>query len=91
MEQYYLRSIVGEIAKGVEKLIAEGVISKDKKVLLYGLDRNSFAMRTVLENLGYCNIEGYFQQGMNHHQVLLYQKLHALVQYEYHILMLFQR
>lgn len=62
MEQYYLRSLIGEIAKGIEELIAAGVIDNGKKVLLYGLDRYSFAMRTILENLGYCNIEGYLSE-----------------------------
>lgn len=59
MESYYIKSIIAEIAKGIETLIAQKVIVKDKRVLLYGLDRYSFAMRTILSNLGYHNIEGY--------------------------------
>ncbi len=59
MESYYIKSIIGEIAKGIEKLICKGSIIKDRKIILYGLDRYSFAMRTILSNLGYSNIEGY--------------------------------
>ena len=59
MSSYSIKSIIGEIAKGIEKLIAEGTITPDRKVILYGLDRYSFAMRTILANLGYDNIEGY--------------------------------
>lgn len=59
METYGIKSIVGEIAKGIRTLIEQGVIQKDKKVILYGLDQYSFAMRTILSNLGYGNIEGY--------------------------------
>ena len=56
---YLIKSIIGEIAKGVEALIEQNVIKKNQKVLLYGLDRYSFAMRTILSNLGYNNVEGY--------------------------------
>ena len=59
MESYYIKSIIGEIAKGIEKLICKGSIIKDRKIILYGLDRYSFVMRTILSNLGYSNIEGY--------------------------------
>ncbi len=59
MESYYIKSIIGELANGIEALIREQVIDKEKGVLLYGLDRYSFAMRTILSNLGYSNIEGY--------------------------------
>lgn len=59
MESYRITSIIGEIAKGIETLIGQGVINADSKVLLYGLERYSFAMRTILSNLGYHNIEGY--------------------------------
>lgn len=59
MESYYIKSIIGKIAEGIERLIGKGVIQKDRKVLLYGLDRYSFAMRTILDNLGYQNIAGY--------------------------------
>lgn len=59
MEKYYLKSIIGEIAKGIDDLIEAKVICKERKVLLYGLDRYSFAMRTILSNKGFHNIEGY--------------------------------
>lgn len=59
MEKYYIKSIIGEIAKGIERLIEQKVIKSDKQVILYGLDRYSFAMRTILSNLGYHNIECY--------------------------------
>lgn len=59
MASYYIKSIIEEIAKGIEKLIGEKIVSREKKILLYGLDRYSFAMRTILSNLGYNNIEGY--------------------------------
>lgn len=59
MESYYIKSIIGEISTGIEKLIHEGKITKDRKVILYGLHRYSYAMRTILVNLGYRNIESY--------------------------------
>lgn len=59
MEKYYIKSTIGEIAAGVEELIEQGVIRKDRKVILYGLDRFSFAMRTILSNKGFHNIECY--------------------------------
>lgn len=55
----YRKSIIGEITKGIERLIKEGIINGERKILLYGLDSFSFAMRTILSNLGYHNIEGY--------------------------------
>jgi len=57
MEKYILKSIIAEIAKGIEGLIDKGVIQQDRKLILYGLDRNSFAMRTILANKNYHNIE----------------------------------
>ena len=62
MGQYYIRSIIGEMAKGIEALKEQGEISKNRKVQLYGLDRNSFAMRTILANLGCCNVECYLSE-----------------------------
>ena len=59
MGSYYIRSIIGRIAEGIEYLIRQGTIEKSRKVILYGLDRHAFAMRTILSNLGYRNIEGY--------------------------------
>lgn len=59
MESYYIKSIIEQLAKGIEALVERKVIRKEKKVLLYGLDRYAFAMRTILSNLGYHNVEGY--------------------------------
>lgn len=59
MESYRIKSIIGEIADGIEALIERKVIRQDADVILYGLERHSFAMRTILANLGYHNIEGY--------------------------------
>ena len=62
MEKYYIRSIIGEVAKGIEALIEQGIIRKEKKVMLYGMDRFSFAMRTILDNKGFHNIECYLSE-----------------------------
>lgn len=59
MEKYYIKSMIGEIARGIEKLIERDVIKNDNRVILYGLDRYAFAMRTILSNLGFYNIECY--------------------------------
>lgn len=59
MEKYYLKSMIGEIAKGIDHLLEAKVICKERSVLLYGLDRYSFAMRTILSNKGFNNIDGY--------------------------------
>lgn len=62
MGSYYIKSIIGEIAKGIEDLISQNIIKHERKIILYGLDRYSFAMRTILSNLGYNNIEGYVSE-----------------------------
>jgi lipopolysaccharide cholinephosphotransferase len=54
---YYVKSIIGAIADGIKALDADGIL-KNKKIILYGLDRNSFAMRTILQHMGY-NVSGY--------------------------------
>ncbi len=59
MKSYYIISLIGEISKGIRRLVNQKVIRKEQKVILYGLDRYAFAMRTILSNLGYNNIEGY--------------------------------
>ena len=59
METYWIKSMIGAIAEGIEQLVRQGVIHAERKVILHGLDRNSFAMRTILSNLGYSNVEGY--------------------------------
>ena len=59
MGKYYIKSIIGGIADGIKRLINDGVIIKDESILIYGLDRNSFAIRTIMSNLGFNNIEGY--------------------------------
>ena len=53
MKRYYIESIIGKIAEEIKKLAEEGVITADKKIVLYGLDTYSFAMRTILSNLGF--------------------------------------
>lgn len=53
MKNYYVESIVENIAQGIKQLIAKNILTKDKKIVLYGLDTFSFAMRTVLFNLGF--------------------------------------
>lgn len=57
--KYRIKSIIGAIADGIERLIEQGVIRKDRKVILYGLDRYAFAMRTILANKRYHNIDCY--------------------------------
>ncbi|MEZ3485041.1 MAG: LicD family protein [Lachnospiraceae bacterium] len=59
MESYQIKSLIKMVADGIEVLIRQGIISKKRKVALYGLDRYSFAMRTILSNLGFNKIEGY--------------------------------
>lgn len=59
MGAYNIKSFIGQIADGIEDLIAKGVMDQNRKVLLYGLERYGFAMRTILSNLGYQRIEGY--------------------------------
>lgn len=59
MKKYYIKSMIGEIAKGIVRLIDQNAIRKDERVILYGLDRYAFAMRTILSNLGFNNIECY--------------------------------
>lgn len=59
MGSYKIKSYIGQIADGIEDLITKGVMDQNRKVLLYGLERYGFAMRTILSNLGYQRIEGY--------------------------------
>lgn len=59
MEKYYIKSLIGEVAKGIERLIDQNVIQNDRRVILYGLDRYAFAMRTILSNKGFNNVECY--------------------------------
>lgn len=59
MESYIIKSLIGAVAEGIEALMAKQVIRSDRNVLLYGLERYSFAMRTILSNLGFHNVEGY--------------------------------
>ena len=37
----------------------EGIIVSDKPVIIYGLDRHAFAIRTILDNYGLNNVECY--------------------------------
>lgn len=50
---YCIESIIAEIAQGIKGLIAKNIITEEKKIVIYGLDTFSFAMRTILDNLGF--------------------------------------
>jgi lipopolysaccharide cholinephosphotransferase len=65
MQKYYIKSLIGEVANGIDALIEKKIITGDRKVILYGLDRYSFAMRTILSNKGYNNIECYVSADEN--------------------------
>ncbi len=41
-------SVINRITNGIDGLIEEGIVSKDKYIVLFGLHRHSFAMRTIL-------------------------------------------
>ena len=43
-------SIIDRIAKGIDGLIDKGVVSSDKAIILFGLHRYSYAMRTILSH-----------------------------------------
>ena len=47
-----LISIINKIAIGIDNLIKSGKISQNSKISIYGLDRYSFAIRTILEHRG---------------------------------------
>lgn len=69
MGDYYVESIVGAIAQEIKALIDNNVITEDKKIVLYGLDTYSFAMRTILANFGFrvdCYISNNPEQLMSH-------------------------
>lgn len=59
MGTYQIKSLIGEIAEGIKRLLAAGQIREERRALLYGLDRYAFAMRTILSNLGFGGVEGY--------------------------------
>lgn len=52
-DDFYIESIIGDIAKGIKKLIQQSIITQEKKIVIYGLDTFSFAIRTILENFGF--------------------------------------
>lgn len=54
----YVESIIYRISGNIKKLIREGIITDDRKILIYGLDVCSFAVRTVLDNAGF-KTDGY--------------------------------
>lgn len=54
----YVESIIYRISERMKEMIAEGVIADSRRILIYGLDVYSFAIRTVLENAGF-QIDGY--------------------------------
>lgn len=53
MKKYYIESVIYKAAQKMKELIDQNVITKDKKIVLYGLDTYCFAMRTVLSNFGF--------------------------------------
>lgn len=53
MKSYYIESIIEEIALEIKKMIDNHVITKDRKIVLYGLNMFSFGMRTILANYGF--------------------------------------
>lgn len=53
MKTYYIESIISKIAQNIKELAERGILTRDKKIVLYGLDTFSFAMKTVLSNLGF--------------------------------------
>ena len=50
MGKYKLVSIIGQIAEEIDKVIRNNNITEKRQICLYGLDRNSFAMRTILSH-----------------------------------------
>ena len=46
-------SLIEKIANGIDKLISQGILNKEQDIILFGLDRYSFAMRTILSHRGY--------------------------------------
>lgn len=63
MKVYYLKSIIYEIAQEIIGLIERNIITDDKRILLYGLDTYSFAMKTILSNYGF-KTDGYISDNM---------------------------
>lgn len=47
-----LISIINKIAIGIDNLIKSGRISETKEIFIYGVERYSFAIRTILEHRG---------------------------------------
>ncbi len=45
-------SFIREISDGIDNLINNGIISSSKRIVVYGLDRYSFAIRTILSHRG---------------------------------------
>lgn len=46
-------SFIREIANGIDELISTGILSDSKRIVVYGLDRYSFAIRTILSHRGF--------------------------------------
>lgn len=53
MKKYYVESIIGKIADGIQKLIERGAINSKKEIYLFGMDTFSMGMKTILSNKGY--------------------------------------
>ena len=48
-----LISVINEISKGIDKLIESKIIVPQKKIVIFGLGRYPYAMRTILEHRNY--------------------------------------
>lgn len=53
MKNYYIDNIIGKMAQNIKDMIDQTIITQEKKIVLYGLDTYSFAMRTILSNFGF--------------------------------------
>lgn len=73
MKNCYVESAIQMIAERICDLIDRGIITKNKKIVLYGLDTYSFAMRTILSNLGF-RVDSYISDDP---QLLIRYKRHV--------------
>ena len=73
MKSCYVESAIQKIAERVCDLIDRGIITKERKIVLYGLDTYSFAMRTILSNLGF-RVDSYISDNQE-----------LLIQYKRHV------
>ena len=52
-KSYYVDSIINRISEYIKKYIKEGIISDNKRIVVYGSNTFSFGINTVLKNRGY--------------------------------------